>query len=153
MRECERARERYKKKSPHYCTVLHTPEPNQGKYNAMTNKPSVKQQHINQTDVCVKQNRTGTKIPNFTLVLSSSMIHHVHIVMCRMCVCECDFVCMYVCAYVYIPSIHKYTTDIIELAIKRKAKWISKAHITYTYDSHLNTLVRLCVFVCLDFSL
>lgn len=35
--------------------------------------------------------------------------------------------------------------DIIELAIKRKAKWISKAHITY--DSHLNMCAHVCVCV------
>lgn len=117
-------------------------------------EPSVKQQHITQTDVCVNKIELAHKFP----LHSSSMIRcavqtykptyvSVSVFACLCFWTEC-FLSIYICVDI---ARHKYAMDIAELAIKRKAKWIPRAHVTY--DSHMSprlyvyVLITLCVSV------
>lgn len=131
--ECGREREREKATSLLHSSIANQTKPNQGEYNTMTNKPSVKQQHI-RPNWCLcgtKSNWHENSVLHSTL--SSSMTHDTHRERVYWCVpasLPAVCVCAFLRIHVNIPR-HKYAMDIIELAIKRKAKWISKARITY----------------------
>lgn len=122
-------------------------KPNQGKYNTMTNEPSVKQQHTRPNwCLCERKANWHTifhSVQDFPVPWHDNVFDYV-------CVCDC------VCAFklwntfvfeLWYSSTHKYAMDIIELAIKRRATYIFKSSYSM-HGGYMNALIYLLIFLC-----